>query len=53
MSLYWCFRLDPVARRILYLDEVRETQSYLDVTRAIERYRNRHGIRRPRIDLPM
>jgi len=47
MSLYWCFRLDPVARRILYLDEVRETQSYLDVTRAIERYRNRHISKRP------
>jgi hypothetical protein len=36
MSLYWCFRLPPVARRILYLDAIKETSSYTDLLFLIE-----------------
>jgi hypothetical protein len=28
MSLYWCFRLDQVARRVMYLDRIRNIESY-------------------------
>jgi hypothetical protein len=46
MALYWCFRLGPVARRILYLDAVRQTQSQWDVMEAIDAFRRRqHSIR--------
>jgi hypothetical protein len=27
MTLYWCFRLGPVARRILYLDAIKQTRA--------------------------
>lgn len=36
MSLYWCFRLSPVARRILYLDAMKRTNTYTDVLYLIE-----------------
>lgn len=39
MSLCWAFQLNKVAERILYADAVRETQSYTDLTLAIEKYR--------------
>ena len=42
MSLYWCFRLEPVARRCLYLDAVRETQTYPELSAAIGRFRASH-----------
>src|SRR5262245_36290058 len=28
MGLYWCFRLEPAARRVLYLDEMKRTESF-------------------------
>jgi hypothetical protein len=28
MSLYWCFRLDAVAKRVMYLDRIRDIESY-------------------------
>ena len=39
MTLYWAFRLEPVARRILYLDFIRDTQNYMELRLAIERFR--------------
>ncbi|MBD1849870.1 DUF1152 domain-containing protein [Leptolyngbya sp. FACHB-711] len=36
MSLYWCFRLPQVASRILYLDAIKQTDSYTDVLFLIE-----------------
>ena len=39
MSMYWCFQLEAVARRILYLDAIKKTESYGDVTRAITQFR--------------
>jgi hypothetical protein len=39
MSTYWCFRLAPVAERILYRRAMLETISYLDINRVIEDFR--------------
>ena len=52
MTLYWCFRLDAVAERILYLDAVRETESFRDLTLAIEYFRATHDSK-GWVDLPM
>lgn len=41
MSLYWCFQLTPVARRVTYLDEMKETVSYMDVMFLIEAFLTR------------
>jgi hypothetical protein len=52
MSLYWCFRLEAVARRNLYLDRVRDTETYQDLTVAINTYR---ALNKSKgwVDLPM
>ena len=39
MSTYWCFRLAPVAERILYRRAMLATVSYLDINRVIEEFR--------------
>jgi hypothetical protein len=39
MALYWAFRLDHVARRNLYLDRIRETTNYGELSLAIEAFR--------------
>jgi hypothetical protein len=39
MTLYWAFQLEPIARRILYLDMMLPTESYLDVQQAISAFR--------------
>jgi hypothetical protein len=39
MALYWCFRLAPVARRILYLDAIKETRTLWNVIEAIDAFR--------------
>lgn len=39
MTLYWCFRLEPVARRILYLDALKQTQTVWDVMETIDAFR--------------
>jgi hypothetical protein len=52
MTLYWCFRLEPVARRILYLDDVKQTQSCWDVMEAIDAFRRRCGPIRERTTIP-
>ena len=41
MSMYWAFDLDAVAQRSLYLDAIRDTESYTDLTKAIDQFR--HG----------
>jgi hypothetical protein len=38
MGLYWTFDLEAVVRRNLYIDRIRDTESYMDVTMAINRY---------------
>jgi hypothetical protein len=39
MAMYWCFRLEPVARRVLYLELVKATETYGDVMDAINAFR--------------
>lgn len=39
MSLYWCFELEGVAARCLYLDDIWDTQSMNQVSQAILRFR--------------
>lgn len=54
MALYWCFQLQAVARRILYLPGIREMSGFMEVQNYIEQYRSVHC---PNIrvwkDLPM
>ncbi len=52
MTLYWCFRLDAVADRILYLNAIRETEDFRDLTLAIEYFRATHDSK-GWVDLPM
>jgi hypothetical protein len=47
MPVYWTFRLDAVARRVLYLDEMKATEDYGDVLRVVERFRSRLATTRP------
>jgi hypothetical protein len=42
MGLCWVFQLDAVARRILYADLVRETESPMEMESAIEKFRMAH-----------
>lgn len=38
MALYWAFRLEHVARRNLYLDRIADTQSFTELSLAIEAF---------------
>jgi hypothetical protein len=40
MTLYWCFRLEVVARRIRYLEAVKRTRTAWDVCEAIDAFRD-------------
>lgn len=39
MSLYWCFQLDAVAERLLYLDAIRNTDSFWEMLLEIQQFR--------------
>lgn len=39
MSVYWCFHLDSVAERILYLERMKDTQDYMEVRDVIRVFR--------------
>jgi hypothetical protein len=39
MALYWSFQLEQVARRNLYLDRIGSTQTYQQLSLAIEEFR--------------
>jgi hypothetical protein len=52
MALYWCFRLGPVARRVLYLDEVKQTRTRWDLIEAINAFRRRCPPTRPGVAFP-
>jgi len=52
MSFYWCFQLDAVVARNLYLDTIVGTVTYGDLSLAIERFRASIETQ-PWIDLPM
>jgi hypothetical protein len=52
MPVYWCFRLRPVARRILYLDAVKRTRSAWDLIEAIDTFRRGRTDLRERTAVP-
>lgn len=52
MTLYWCFRLEPVARRILYLEAVKQTTSMWEMIEAIDAFRTRCASIRSRSVIP-
>jgi hypothetical protein len=52
MAIYWAFQLEPVARRNLYLDSIRDTASYQELTLAIEKFLATHQKRRPWMEIP-
>jgi hypothetical protein len=53
LTLYWCFRLDPVTRRVLYLDALKRTQTYIDVDDVLEAWRVHCAETRPRVPIPL
>ena len=53
MGLYWAFRLEGVAERNLYLESLRDTQSFSDVRYAIELFRDTQRNIKPWEPLPM
>jgi len=52
MGLYWSFRLENVARRNLYLDQIRNTNTAEEVALAIEKFRDSLPNTRPRTIIP-
>jgi hypothetical protein len=53
MSMYWAFTLEGVARRCVYLDDVSDTESYYDLSRAIEAYRDSTPLKREWEHIPL
>jgi hypothetical protein len=53
MPIYWCFRLGPVAERILYRDAMLETRSYMDINDTINEFRLRCAAIRPPMAIPL
>lgn len=39
MALYWTFDLDAVARRVLYMDAIQDTETYQDLSHRIAAFR--------------
>ena len=52
MTFYWCFRLEPVARRILYLDAIKKTQTCWEVIEVIDQFRKGCSAIRERTTIP-
>ena len=52
MALYWSFRLDGVAHRNLYLDQIRNTETADEVSLAIEKFRDALPKTRPWTTIP-
>jgi hypothetical protein len=52
MSLYWTFDLNAVARRNLYLTEIRDTELFDELHRAIVRFRAALPERKPWMNIP-
>lgn len=54
MSAYWSFRLDAVARRLLYpKDAILAARSIMEVTKAIFDFRRKLPALRPRVPIPI
>lgn len=52
MALYWSFRLDGVAHRNLYLDQIRNTETADEVSLTIEKFRDALPKTRPWTTIP-
>lgn len=52
MPLYWCFQLDAVAQRVLYLEEMKETADYMEVQQVIGYFRSQTRPHRQSRSLP-
>jgi hypothetical protein len=52
MGLYWSFRLENVARRNLYLNVIRETDTFEEVSLKIEKFRDALPAIRPWTTIP-
>ena len=52
MGLFWSFRLENVARRNLYLDQIRDTDTAEEVALAIEKFRDSLPAIRPWTTIP-
>ena len=52
MAMYWAFHLDGVARRNLYLDQIRNTDTIEQVALAIENFRDLLPRTRPWTTIP-
>jgi hypothetical protein len=53
MPIYWCMNADAVIRRHLYLDQIRETKTFLELKDAVAAYEKSRERIRPRRPLPM
>jgi len=53
MPVYWCFQLAHVAQRVLYLDTMKETDSFSDIDGVIKEFRGSLKDTRPRQELPV
>ena len=53
MTLYWCFRLDAVAERLMYPEELYLTDSVEELSRVISRFRAAHSGIKPWRDIPL
>ena len=53
MAFYWCFQLEQVARRVLYLEGVAEIEGYLDFHAHIATFQRGRPQLRAWKDLPM
>ena len=52
MPIYWGFDLEKVARRNLYLGQIAETETYQQLSMAIERFRALLPKTRPWVEIP-
>lgn len=52
MTVYWAFRLGPVARRVLYLDAIKRTRTMWDVVTVIDAFRRNCAETRARTVIP-
>jgi hypothetical protein len=53
MSLYFCFRLPQVAQQIIYLNEIKQTESYTDLLFLLEGLQSRRRYVRKWQDIPI
>jgi hypothetical protein len=53
VSMYWAFELSAVARRCLYLEEMKRTETPFEAAAVLEAFRNGREKVRPWMDIPV